>query len=350
MSNKKYHKSILTLKDYFGFFLLIASSISASLFIFFQYSSIDTSDILSSASINFGNVLMITFICTSIYGIWKHFNVEIPVNRILEETENIMNGQFGNGIEEIHKDPKKYNEFDVIIHNLNMMSKELQNIETLRSDFVSNVSHEMKTPLAAIQNYATLLQENDLSEEERKEYSMAILSSAKHLSELTGNILRLNKLENQVLPDKKNTFNLSEQIIQSIFHFDDAIEEKKINVNTDIEEGIHITADEELLSIVWNNLISNAIKFTGVNGTIEIKVHQVNNQIKVTVSDNGIGMNPDTQKHIFEKFYQGDTSHSEKGNGLGLALVKRIIDMENGEIDVTSKINEGSSFTVTLSN
>ena len=347
--NGKVKNSLLSIKDYLLFFILIAGSVTASFILFATFTDFRNSEGLSiSAVLTFGNVMFITLICTAIYGVWRYFFIVKPVNRILEGTDKIRNGQFGETIPLIHKNANNYNEFDVIIDNLNIMSKELQGIETLRTDFISNVSHELKTPLASIQNYAALMQSEDLSEAERKEYSKTIMESAKHLTELITNILRLNKLENQTIYAKNQEFDLSEQVVQCILGFEDAWEENQINLETDIDENVHITADEELLSIVWNNLLSNALKFTPAHGNATVTVKQTEEQAVVTVCDSGIGMSEETAKHIFEKFYQGDTSHATKGNGLGLALVKRIVDIEHGTIAVNAAPNQGSTFTVTL--
>ena len=347
--NGKVKNSLLSLRDYLLFFILIAGSVTACFILFATFTDFHNSKGLGiSAVVTFGNVMFITLICTAIYGIWRYFFIVKPVNRILEGTDRIRKGQFGTVIPAIHKNEDRYSEFDVIIDNLNIMSEELKGIETLRTDFISNVSHELKTPLAAIQNYAALMQGEDLSEEERKDYSKKITESARHLTELITSILRLNKLENQTIYVKNKDFDLSEQVVQCILSFEDAWEDKQIELETDIEENVRITADEELLSVVWNNLLSNALKFTPEQGTVTVKVSQNETQAFVTVKDNGIGMTQETAEHIFDKFYQGDTSHATKGNGLGLALVKQILDIEHGTVAVHSLPGEGSTFKVTL--
>ena len=341
-------QSLFSWKDYMKFFLLIAGVVTASFILFFRFLNIEINNIWLSAVITFGNVLFITMIATAVYGLWKYFNIIRPVNRILETTERISSGNFSEETPLIHKNEANFNEFDLIIQDLNRMAKELSGIETLRTDFISNVSHELKTPLSSIQNYAVLLQSEDLSKEEIREYSINITESSRHLSELISNILRLNKLENQELfPDVKE-YDLSEQLIQSILRYESVWEEKNIDIDTQIDDGIRIHADESLMEIVWNNLISNAVKFTPENGTIRVSLKRDGKRTSVTVSDNGAGMSEETVSHIFEKFYQGDTSHAAKGNGLGLALVKRILDIHKADINVESAVGEGSAFTVTL--
>ena len=341
-------RSLFSWRDFTGIFFLIAGAITASFFIFFTFAGVNYTNLTAGAVITFGNVFFIALLSTSIYGIWRNINISRPVSRILEGTEKIRKGIYGEEIKLIHKDPKNYNELDIIIEDLNTMSRELQKVETLKTDFIANVSHELKTPLTSIQNYATLLQDNTLTDTERTEYAKAISQSAKGLSELITNILRLNKLENQEIFPNHKTFDLSEQLVQAILLYEDRWEEKNIDLDIDIPEGVHIKADEELLSIVWNNLLSNALKFTEEGGRIAVSLQQSDDSVTVKISDDGIGMDPEVQKHIFEKFYQGDTSHAAKGNGLGLALVKRIIDITKGDIRVSSAPGEGTEFTVTL--
>jgi len=220
--------------------------------------------------------------------------------------------------------------------------------ETLRSDFVSNVSHELKTPLATMQNYATLLQMPDLSAEEQKEYTDAIVMGSRRLSELITNILRLNKLENQQIFPKAQNFDLSEQLTESLLQFEDVWEQKQIDLNAEIDERVCVTADEELLKIVWNNLLSNAMKFTPEGGVISVYLKEIDGNAVIRVADTGCGMDEQTVTHIFEKFYQADSSHATPGNGLGLALVQRILNIVGGSIRVQSKPEEGSVFTVVL--
>ena len=270
-----------------------------------------------------------------------------PVRRILDGMNKIMAGDFKTRISYI-KGEHSGNEFDAIIKGLNEMAVELSSVETLRTDFVSNVSHELKTPLAVIQNYGTMLQSTGLSEKERKEYAKAITAQTKKLSSLITNILKLNRLENQqIYPDKKE-YNLTEQVCECLLGFEQAWEEKELEIETDLEEDVIIFEDAELLSLVWNNLFSNAVKFNKHGGTIRVGVKREDGKINVSVSNEGCGISPDIGKHIFERFYQGDTSHATQGNGLGLALVKKVIDIVGGDIRVQSVLGEGTTFTVSL--
>lgn len=228
------------------------------------------------------------------------------------------------------------------------MSEEIKGVETLRTDFIANVSHELKTPLAAINNYGTLLQSPDLTEEKRIQYAKSVTDASRSLANLITNILKLNKLENQQLYPVSKPYNLSEQLCECLLSFEDVLERKNLAIDTDIEENIMINADAEMLSLVWNNLFSNAIKFTEMNGKISVILKKENGVAEVLVGDTGCGMSSETGRHIFEKFYQGDTSHAAKGNGLGLSLVKRVVDITNCEISVQSELGKGSKFTVKL--
>ena len=283
----------------------------------------------------------------------RGFSLEIddylvkPVQQILNATKKIINGDFNVRIEPMDTFGKR-NELDIIIDNFNEMAGELGSIETLRTDFISNVSHELKTPLSIIQNYSALMQDERTTDLERKEYSKSIYETSQNLSNLITNILKLNKLENQKIFLETSEYNLSEQLIECLLCFESIWEEKNINIDVDIEEDLMLNADKELTSIIWNNLYSNAFKFTEDSGEVSINAKSENNFIIVSISDKGCGMSKDTGKHIFEKFYQGDTSHATNGNGLGLALVKRIIDIMNADIYIESTLGKGTTFTVKL--
>ena len=238
--------------------------------------------------------------------------------------------------------------FNVIIDYFNRMVQELFGMETLRTDFIANVSHELKTPLAVIQNYGTMLQQPNLSDEDRKDYARTVTNASQRLASLITNILKLNKLENQQIYPKKEHFDLGEQLCECLLGFENAWEAKRLEIETEMEDGVNVESDPELLSLVWNNLFSNAIKFTEEGGTIGLKLHTENGHAVVEVSDTGCGISPEVGVHIFEKFYQGDTSHATQGNGLGLALVKRVVDIIGGEISVSSELGKGSTFTVRI--
>jgi signal transduction histidine kinase len=229
---------------------------------------------------------------------------------------------------------------------INAMAAELAGTETLRTDFIANVSHELKTPLAVMGNYATMLQRPGITEDERWEYAKAISEAARKLAQLITNILKLNKLENQQIFPQPKEFDLGEQLCECLLVFEDAWEAKNLEIETDMEDHVRIKSDPELLSLVWNNLISNAVKFTPDGGKVGVTLKTEGAYVIVSVSDTGCGIKPEVGQHIFEKFYQGDTSHATQGNGLGLALVKRVVDILSGEIGVQSVYGTGSTFTV----
>lgn len=256
-------------------------------------------------------------------------------------------GDFSARLETYHTDGKR-DYLDAMFLDFNKMVDELASIEILKDDFVSNVSHEIKTPLAVIQNYAILLQSNHLSDTQQAEYSQIIFGATQQLSALVTNILKLSKLENQTIMQAPKPYDVCGQLGECILNFADLLEEKEILFSADMEDTAIIVADESLVEIIWNNLLSNAIKFTPKGGTIQLKQITDGSCVRISVQDTGCGMTSETMKHVFDKFYQGDTSHSGQGNGLGLALVKRVIDMVGGEISVTSEYGKGTIFTVVL--
>jgi len=270
--------------------------------------------------------------------------VDRPVKIIIDATERIMQGDFSVRVAQMHGAGMEG--FNQIGKAINAMAAELAGTETLRTDFIANVSHELKTPLAVMGNYATMLQRPGITEEERCEYAKAISEAARRLAQLITNILKLNKLENQQIFPQPQEFDLGEQLCECLLAFEDAWEAKNLEIETDIQDDVRIKSDPELLSLVWNNLISNAVKFTPDGGTIGLSLKTEGSSVIVQVRDTGCGMKPEVGQHIFEKFYQGDASHATQGNGLGLALVKRVVDILSGEIGVQSVYGEGSTFTV----
>jgi signal transduction histidine kinase len=273
--------------------------------------------------------------------------VDKPVKKITDAAEQIMQGNLETRIEPI-KTIDLENGFNTIIDYFNRMTEELSGMETLRTDFIANVSHELKTPLAVMQNYGTLLQQPDLPEEKRLEYARAITDASRSLANMVSNILKLNKLENQKIYPASVTYDLGEQLCECLVGLEDVWDKKGIEIEADVAENVKVTADPELLTLVWNNLFSNAIKFTDEGGKITLTLKSEEDRAVVQIADTGCGISPEVGKHMFEKFYQGDTSHASKGNGLGLALVKRVIDITGGDISVSSEVGKGSVFTVTL--
>ena len=352
---KKYrnHPFFRALQNYVTFFLLVAFIVTCSTMLFVSviresmHLVLTKENMETAAKLTFANVLLISCGASTIDYTRRKLMVDKPVKQIMDALNKVMQGDFTVRIAPV-KEFAGETGFNEIIKAINAMTAELEGTETLRTDFIANVSHELKTPLSVMGNYATMLRQPGISEADRVEYSKAISLAARRLAALITNILKLNKLENQQIFSQPQEFDLSEQLCRCLLTFEDAWEKKNLEIETDLPDGVHITSDPELLSLVWNNLISNAVKFTPEGGTVSVFLKADEKAVAVSVSDTGCGMTPEIGKHIFEKFYQGDTSHATQGNGLGLALVKRVVDILQGEISVQSTPGQGSTFTVRI--
>ena len=340
------------INNYLIFFLTVGFAVSCCMMLFLNTFAnrvgleFTAENVGVAAKITFVNVILITILFGTIDYVRRKIMVDRPVKIITEATEEIMNGDFSVRIQPMKGSGMEG--FNQIASAVNAMAQELSGMETLRTDFIANVSHEMKTPLAVMQNYGTLLQSPDLSEEQRMEYAKGVTDASRRLAEMMTNILKLNRLENQQIFPQADEFDLGEQLCECLLQFENVWEKAGIEIDTDIAEEIMICADAELLSLVWNNLFSNAFKFTGSGGMVTVSLTETEQHAVVKVKDTGCGMTSEVGAHIFEKFYQGDTSHSVQGNGLGLALVKRVIDILQGEIAVESAVGVGTSFTVKI--
>lgn len=352
MKKLTFRQILRTVNNYVVFFLVVSFAVTCCMMLFVSTLAntigivFNEENIAAAAKVTFLNVLLLTFLFGTIDYIRRKMMVDRPVKIITDATERIMQGDFSARLAPMHSNGMEgFNQIGLAI---NKMAEELSGTETLRTDFIANVSHELKTPLAVMGNYATMLQRPGITEEEKNEYAKSISEAARRLAQLITNILKLNKLENQQIFPTPQEFDLGEQLCESLLMFEDAWEAKNLEIETDIQDDVRIQSDPELLSLVWNNLISNAVKFTPDGGTIGLILKTDDSSVIVQVRDTGCGMKPETGRHIFEKFFQGDTSHATQGNGLGLALVKRVIDILNGEIGVQSVYGEGSTFTVKL--
>ncbi len=358
--NKRVKRGIFGIKSYIVVFLGVFAGTALCVYLVMH----GLADELPPIAVNkleiLGDIFMISLGYTLIVLIYRGLTIENPTKRILDATEKIGKGDFSVRIKPINKGGRT-NEYDVIIDDLNKMVTELGTIETLRTDFVANVSHELKTPLSVVQNYCILLQNPDITTEERAQYIKSITAATKRLTELINNILKLNKLENQQIFPEFSTVNLTENLCESILLFEKEWDSKNIDLQTDIPDDIFLRGDSELLSLVWTNLLSNALKFTPDGGTVAVSVTTDPQFITVSVADSGCGISEEAIPHIFEKFYQAEKSRSLQGNGLGLALVKRVVDIHGGMISVDSvtrqdysktpsdgKRAHGTTFTVTL--
>lgn len=335
------------------FFLLVAFVITCCTMLFVSALSntldltLNDKDLNSAAKLTFMNVVLLSFAFYMIDTIRRKLTVERSVKHITEAAEKIMQGDFSVRIN-LQSGFWSDDTFHQIIECFNKMAEELGSVETLRTDFIANVSHEMKTPLAVMQNYGTLLQAPELSEEKRMEYAKGVTDGSRRLADMMTNILKLNRLENQQIYPQTTEFDLGEQLCECLLQYESVWEKEAIEIDADIAESVNVRADAELLSLVWNNLFSNAFKFTKAGGRVAVSLSVTEDYAIVKVKDTGCGMTSEVGSHIFEKFYQGDTSHSTQGNGLGLALVKRVVDIMQGEIRVESTLGKGTTFTVKI--
>ena len=271
---------------------------------------------------------------------------EEPMHRLARATEQVAGGDFSVYIPPLHT-ADKLDYLDVMIVDFNRMVEELGSIETLKTDFFSNVSHEIKTPLAVIQNNAELLRREDLTDKQQA-YADTIYDSSRRLADLITNILKLNKLEKQTITPDIQVYDVCAQLAECALGHEEAWERKGLDFEADMEDRAEIAADPALMELVWNNLFSNAVKFTEPGGSITLTETSDESNVYVSVRDTGCGMSEETKKHIFEKFYQGDTSHAMAGNGLGLALALRVLQLGGFQIQVESAPGQGSTFTVIM--
>ena len=298
----------------------------------------DTFSRLLSLSI----MLIVSVILGAIISYFVARKLANPINQIKEATHKVAKGNF-----DIKLDNIKNSSLNELIDDFNKMTEELKSIETLKTDFISGVSHEFKTPLSVIQSYSKALRKPNIDEETRKKYEKVIDTNIQKLTNLTNNILSLTKIENQQIIRDECEFLIDEQIRQCIVSLEPEWKEKNIEFDLDLTP-IQYYGSKSLMAQVWQNLIDNAIKYSNNEGKISISLKKENEKIIIKISDNGIGMNEETQKHIFDKFYQADTSRSSSGNGLGLAIVSKILEISNGSITVESQENKGSTFTVII--
>ncbi len=352
MKKLTFKRVLGSVSSFLLFFLTVGFIVSCCMMLFLSILAdtmelaLTTDNIAAAAKITFWNVVLITFLFKFADYIRRKIMVERPTKIITEATEKIMSGDFSVRIRPMQSSGMEG--FHQIAMAINQMAEELGSVESLRSDFIANVSHEMKTPLAVMQNYGTLLQAPELSEEKRLEYAKGITCASRRMADMMTNILKLNRLENQQIYPEVSEFDLGEQLCECLLQYENVWEKAKIEVETDLAENVRVKADAELLGHVWSNLFSNAFKFTPSGGTVTVTLTATEHHAIVTVTDTGCGMTPEVGAHIFEKFYQGDLSRSVQGNGLGLALVKRVIDIMQGEIAVKSAVGKGSAFTVRI--
>ncbi len=300
----------------------------------------------SDAHAVFGQFMMATLIICVALGSGLLYlaikKISDPIIRISDAAREVAKGDFS-----IKISHKGNDEIGVLVQNFNLMTAELGNMEYLRKDFISSVSHELKTPISSIKGFAEMLQDKNLSEDDFQAYLNIIIAETKRLSHLSSNMMRLSRLDHQLIPERHNTFLLDEQIRRTLVLLEEKWLAKSLDLELDLEKIVY-TGDEDLIQQIWLNLIENAIKFSGKPGTIDIRAKKVLNKAIVEIKDQGIGIAAKDQERIFEKFFQADKSHSQEGSGLGLAISKKIAEIHQGEISFTSEPGRGTSFTVIL--
>lgn len=265
-----------------------------------------------------------------------------PIHTIIQAIHDVADGNFDTKVHIEH--PREFRELSECF---NRMTDELSGIEILRSDFINNFSHEFKTPMVSILGFANMIKSGVLSEEEKKEYLDIIIDESKRLSELANTVLNLSKIDSISLLTDFSDFNMTEQIREAIVLLESKWSKKNISFNLQMEE-LTLSGNADLLKQVWVNLIDNAIKFSPENGELLLCLSRQDKEAVFTLTDHGCGMDEETCRHIFEKFYQGDASHFSQGNGLGLSLVKKIVTLHHGTVAVKSEKGKGSTFTVVL--
>ncbi|MDR0886730.1 MAG: HAMP domain-containing histidine kinase [Clostridiales Family XIII bacterium] len=337
----------VSLKQFFVIFLTVLFICANYHIIYITYWETEPGKQDSLPGVMFGLVLLVSLVGTFLIGLLKNIYFDKPILTISDAAQKVSNGDFSIRIPAHRKDGKK-DYVEVLIEDFNKMTEELSTIETLKTDFIANVSHEIKTPLSVIQSYATFIQDDCISADERHEYGETIVAASKKLTELVTNILKLNKLENQEIQQISEPYALDEQLRECVLNYEELWEKKNITLVGDDISRVTVNYDRTLLELVWNNLISNAIKFTGEGGSITLTLKSENGYSIVSIHDTGCGMSEETVLHVFDRFYQGDSSHSFEGNGLGLALAQKVITLIDGEIDIDSCLDVGTTITVKL--
>lgn len=308
---------------------------------------IDVSRISKLATVGIFGFWFLASVAFTFFISWQiRKNYKEPLERISDAAKKVAEGDFSVYLRPEHT-PDQADCLDVLVQDFNKMVEELGSMETLKTDFFSNVSHEFKTPLAVIYSNAEILQQK-VRNIEQQECVNNILYSSKRLANLIQNMLKLNKLEKQAIRPVMENYDVCAQLCECAIQFEDDWEKKNLEFEADLEDSAYICADSGLMELVWTNLFSNAVKFTPEGGKITLSQRSEQDRVRISVSDTGCGMSETVKKHIFDKFYQGDESRASLGNGLGLALVKRILELSDGQINVESEIGKGSIFTVIL--
>ena len=327
-----------------SFSILFAIIIQCAVLIFAEIH--DKADNITISIVMLLVIIFLAVIATICDAIRRKISVDRPTEKILEATKRIANGDLTTRVE-ISSRYGNYTRYDLIGENINKMALQLSRNEMLSSDFIAGVSHEMKTPLAVIKNYTKSLEDQSLDLQTREKYSKAVIEATDKLNALIVNVLKLTKLENSEITPERKSVRVHDVIAECIFELEQRIEAKNISLNCEVDE-VEVLGDAGLISLVFNNLLSNAVKFTPDGGTVTVKLSKLYDKALIEVSDTGVGISKEDGQRIFDKFYQADRSRRQEGNGLGLALVKKAIDVCGGKITVSSEIGKGSTFSVMI--
>jgi signal transduction histidine kinase len=333
--------------EYLNIWLVMLCLTGGQALILAQYSDILNEVPMSFVGANIGYWGLMTLVFCLITRHIRRRTWEKPMKTLSVAAKRVAEGDFTVHIDPLRRDGKK-DYVEVMFDDFNSMVAELGSIEALTGDFVSNVSHEIKTPLSVIQSYALALREKELTDATRREYADTIIAASTRLNTLVTNILKLSKLESSDSNQNRREYDLCAQLAECALQFEDKLEQKSISFTADMDDKCVISADPELLWVAWSNLLSNAIKFTDAGGAVTLTQTSESDSVTVTVTDTGCGIAESAISRIFDKFYQADTSHAAEGNGLGLALTKRVVELHHGSISVRSAAGRGSSFSVTL--
>ncbi len=343
----RFIRSISTRLTFFILLALSVSSLLSGIFLTVIYvTDLKTTWNLGPVKITL-IALAISYVTSGIFSVVLNKNILKPLKELTDATKEIAAGNFNIKMDNVLNPFNQSSELGTLVDGFNNMASELKSTEMFRNDFIHNFSHEFKTPIISIRGFARQLYQGNLTPEQEREFARIIMDESEQLANMSSNVLLLTKLENQEIVTDKTTFSLDEQLRNCLILFEEQWSEKNLNLDLDLEE-ITIHQNAEILAHVWKNLISNAIKFSKQNGFLNIKCKRTVDHIHVSIEDTGSGMTEETMAQIFDKFYQGDTSHATPGNGLGLPLTKRIVKMVGGKIFVKSTYGKGSTFTVHL--
>lgn len=344
---ERFIRSISTRLTFFMLFALSVSSLLAGTFLTIIYvTDLKTTWELTPIKITL-IALAISYVSSGIFSIVLNKNILKPLKELTQATNEIAAGNFNIKVDNILNPLNQNSELGTLVDGFNNMASELKSTEMFRNDFIHNFSHEFKTPIISIRGFARQLYQGNLTPEQEREFAKIIMDESQQLANMSSNVLLLTKLENQEIVTDRTTFSLDEQLRNCLILFEEQWSGKNLNLDLDLEP-VTVTQNAEILAHVWKNLFSNAIKFSKPNGFLTITCKKTVDHIHISVEDTGTGMTEETMSQIFDKFYQGDTSHSTPGNGLGLPLTKRIVEMVGGKIFVKSTYGKGSTFTVHL--